>query len=91
MHADPPPGYTVRAAALDDAGALAELFNAVTLDEVGVAWTDAADTRADLSAPGFDLETDAALVFDAADRPGRSLSQRRLTVPAGRPYHPGSI
>jgi mycothiol synthase len=81
MHADPPLGYTLRAATLEDAGALAELFNAVTLDEVGVAWTDEADMRADLAAPGFDLANDATLVFDEAGR----LEAGFLLHPDGSP------
>src|SRR5687768_8223016 len=76
-----PPGYSLRVPTLEDAGALAELFNAVTLDEVGVAWTDAADMRADLDAPGFDLTNDAALVFDASDR----LDAGFLLHPEGSP------
>src|SRR5688572_26004557 len=66
MHVDPPPGHTIRAATPADAGALAELFNAVTLAEVGVAWTDEIDMRANLTAPSFDLANDAPLVFDEA-------------------------
>ena len=66
MHVDPPPGHTVRAATLADAGALAELFNAVTLAEVGVAWTDETDMRANITAPSFDLANDAPLVFEEA-------------------------
>ncbi len=66
MHLDLPPGHTVRAATPEDAAALAELFNAVTLDEVGVAWTDETDMRATLTAPSFDLANDAPLVFDEA-------------------------
>jgi mycothiol synthase len=68
VHIDPPPGHTVRAATPQDAGALAELFNAVTLAEVGVAWTDEADMQARITAPSFDLENDAPLVFDEARR-----------------------
>ena len=60
----PPRAHTVRAATLQDAAALAELINATTLDEVGVAWTDAADMHANLAAPSFDLENDAALVYE---------------------------
>ena len=81
MNPDPPPGYTVRAVTLEDAGALAELFNAITLDEVGVAWTDEADMRADLAAPSFDLTNDAALVFDEADQ----LVAGLLLYPDGAP------
>ena len=71
MHVDTPPGHTVRSATLRDAAALAELFNAVTLDEVGVAWTDEADMRANLAAPSFDTANDAALVFD---KPGELVA-----------------
>lgn len=81
MNPDPPLGYTLRAATLEDAGALAELFNAVTLDEVGVAWTDEADMRADIAAPGFDLSNDAALVLDEAGR----LDAGFLLHPDGSP------
>src|SRR5687767_8836394 len=81
MHIDPPPGHTVRAATPEDAGALAELFNAVTLAEVGVAGTDEADTRARITAPSFDLENDAPLVFDEAGR----LVAGLLLYPDGSP------
>ena len=81
MHIDPPPGHTVRAATPEDAAALAELFNAVTLDEVGVAWTDEADTRARITAPSFDLANDAPLVFDEAQR----LVAGLLLYPEGSP------
>lgn len=66
MTLDPPSGHTVRPATPADAAALAELFNAVTLDEVGVAWTDEADMRATLTAPSFDPAHGALLVFDDA-------------------------
>jgi mycothiol synthase len=78
---DPPAGYTVRAATPEDAGALAELFNAVTVAEVGVAWTDEADTRARITAPSFDLENDAPLVFDEV----RRLVAGLLLYPEGSP------
>src|SRR5215204_5144905 len=81
MHVDPPPGYTVRAATTEDAAALAELFNAVTLNEVGVAWTDETDMRATLTAPSFDLANDAPLVFDDAAR----LVGGLLLYPDGSP------
>jgi GNAT superfamily N-acetyltransferase len=60
----PPRGTTVRPATLDDAGAIAELFNTCTLAEVGVPWTDEADMHEALSAPGVDLDNDAALAFE---------------------------
>ena len=81
MHLDPPPGHTVRAATPADAGALAELFNAVTLAEVGVAWTDEVDMRANLTAPSFDSAYDAPLVFDEAG----SLVAGALLFPDGSP------
>ncbi len=81
MHVDPPPGHAVRAATPENAAALAELFNAVTLDEVGVAWTDEADMRAILTAPSFDPAHDAPLVFDEAD----GLVAAVLLHPDGQP------
>ena len=81
MHVDPPPGHTVRAATPTDARALAELFNNVTLAEVGVAWTDEVDMRANLTAPSFDLANDAPLVFDEAER----LVAGLLLYPDGSP------
>ena len=81
MHIDPPPGYAVRAATPEDAAALAELFNAVTLAEVGVAWTDEADMRAKLTAPSFDLANNAPLVFDEA----AALVAGLLLYPDGPP------
>lgn len=65
MIAEPPPGHSVRAATLDDAAALAGLFNDCTMAEAGVAWTHEVDMRGDLSGPDFDLDNDAALVLDA--------------------------
>ncbi len=64
MELRPPPGYTVRAATLEDAGGLADLLNACTLGEARVPWTNEDDMREDLAAPGFDLENDTALVLD---------------------------
>ena len=81
MHVDPPPGYSVRAAAPKDAAALADLFNSVTLAEVGVAWTDEADMRATLTAPSFDLARRAPLVFDEPD----ALVAGLLLYPDGAP------
>jgi mycothiol synthase len=66
MKLDPPPGHSVRAATLEDASVLADLLNACTLREAGVTWTNNDDIHEDLAATGFDLENDAALVFDEA-------------------------
>ncbi len=81
MRVHPSAGHTVRSATIEDAAALAELFNAVTLDEVGVAWTDEADMRATLTAPSFDPARDAPLVFDDAD----GLVAALLLHPDGEP------
>lgn len=66
MGLEPPAGHVVRGATLEDASALAELFNACTRGEAGVEWTNAEEIRADLTAPDFDLENDSALVFEVA-------------------------
>lgn len=81
MEALLPTGHTVRAATLADAGALAKLFNACTIGEVGVAWTNEDEMRENLAAPGFDLENDAALVYDEGDRVVAGL----LLYPDGSP------
>ena len=81
MELDPPPGYTVRAATLEDAGGLADLLNACTLGEAGVPWTNEDDMREDLTAPGFDLENDTGLVFDEA----RGLVAGLVLYPDGSP------
>jgi mycothiol synthase len=81
MELDPPLGHTVRAATLEDAGVLADLLNACTLGEVGVTWTNEDDMHEDLTAPGFDLENDAALVFDEAG----SLVAGLVLYPDGSP------
>jgi mycothiol synthase len=68
MDPEPPAGYAVRAATLEDAHALAELLNACTMAEAGVAWTSEPEMREDLGAPGFDLDNDTALVLDQDGR-----------------------
>jgi ribosomal protein S18 acetylase RimI-like enzyme len=70
----------VRAATLDDAGAIADLFNADTLADVGVPWTDEAGVREELSAPGVELDNDTALVFE-----GPRLVAALLLYPDGDP------
>jgi mycothiol synthase len=64
-----PAGYTVRAGTIEDAGALAELLNACTIGEAGMPWTDEAEMREDLAAPGFDPANDAVLVHRADGLP----------------------
>ena len=81
MQIDQPPGYSVRAASPEDAAELAKLFNAVTLDEVGVAWTDETDMRSTLMGPSFDPAHQAPLVFDAS----RGLVAGLLLYPDGAP------
>jgi mycothiol synthase len=46
-----PAGFTVRAASADDAAAIADLINEVTVAEVGVPWTSEAEMRVDLTSP----------------------------------------
>ncbi len=58
-------GYTDRPARLDDAEAVCALCNAWSTKMRGVRTHDAGELRVDWRAPGFDLETDSRLVFDA--------------------------
>jgi mycothiol synthase len=64
MDPQPPPGYVFRAATLADAGPLADLFNATTIAEAGVAWTDETEIRRELASPGTDLDNDVVLVHE---------------------------
>ncbi len=58
-----PEGFELRAASVDDAAAIAEIVNEVTLAEVGVPWTTVEETRDGLTAPGRDpVLADALLV-----------------------------
>ena len=59
---DPPGGYALRIATVDDAGALADLINEVNIAEVGVPWTDPDEVRGDLTAPDRDPDDDLVLV-----------------------------
>lgn len=81
MEPEAPSGYSVRVPTLEDAGRLADLFNACTLGEAGVAWTNEDDMREDLASPSFDLGNDAALVLDAEGR----LVAGLLLYPDGPP------
>lgn len=55
-------GFTTRPPQLGDAAAMAELRNAIHLDEIGSPFTDGSEVRSELSSPGFDPATDALLV-----------------------------
>ncbi|MFI0263662.1 GNAT family N-acetyltransferase [Streptomyces sp. NPDC017056] len=60
----PPPGLTVRPAALEDAAAICALLNEVDLLEIGRPDTDLHLVRKDLKHPEVDLEHDSWLMFD---------------------------
>lgn len=56
-------GFELRAASVDDASAIAEIINEVTVAEVGVPWSTVEETRDQLTAPGRDPAlADALLV-----------------------------
>jgi mycothiol synthase len=59
-----PAGYSLRTPTVDDAAAIVELCNAVTIGEVGIPWTDEEDVRGDLTIPDRDPEDDVLLVAD---------------------------
>ena len=61
---EPPPGYELRIASVEDADLLAELINEVNLAEVGFPWTNAAEVRGDLTTPDRDPAHDV-LLFDS--------------------------
>jgi mycothiol synthase len=61
----PPPGYELRVASVDDADAIAELINEVNVAEVGFPWTTADEVRGDLTAPDRDPAHDV-LLLDAS-------------------------
>jgi mycothiol synthase len=54
----PPAGYTIRPATLEDAHAIAGLTNEANMAEIGFPWTTADEVRDELTAPGHD-ERDA--------------------------------
>ena len=62
---EPPAGYELRIAAVEDAALLAELINEVNLAEVGFPWTTADEVRGDLTTPDRDPAHDV-LLFDAS-------------------------
>lgn len=55
-----------RDAVAADAGAIAELFNEVTLAEIGVPWTTADEMRDELTAPKHDLDLEDVVLVDAS-------------------------
>jgi mycothiol synthase len=58
-----PEGFELRAASVEDAPAIAELMNEVTLAEIGIPWTTAEEVRDELTSPGRDPAlADALLV-----------------------------
>jgi len=60
-----PDGFAIRAASVDDAPAIAEIINEVTLAEIGIPWTTAEDIRDELTSPGRDPAlTDVVLIED---------------------------
>jgi mycothiol synthase len=60
-----PEGFELRAASVDDAPAIAEIINEVTLAEIGMPWTTAEDVRDELTSPGRDPAlTDVVLIED---------------------------
>lgn len=60
-----PEGYTVRPATLDDAAAVLDLLNAVSLAEVNAAEYDLDELISDWQSPRFTLSTDTRLIHDA--------------------------
>jgi mycothiol synthase len=60
----PPEGFELRAASLDDAPAIADVINDVTLAEIGVPWTDPARVRDDLGSQGRDPDLVDSLLVD---------------------------
>jgi hypothetical protein len=59
---DVPTGYSIRAAALEDAPAMAELVNEVNIAEIGIPLTSVEEIRDDLTTPGRDEEDTVLLV-----------------------------
>ncbi len=58
-----PEGFEFRAATADDAQAIAELINEVTLAEIGMSWTTAEETRDEPTSPGRDSALADALLL----------------------------
>lgn len=62
---DAPEGFELREASVEDAAAVAELINEVTLAEIGRPWASVERTRAELAASGFEhLPAGALLIGD---------------------------
>ncbi len=66
MNLETPDGMNIRPPVLDDAGAVADLRNAVHRNEIGSAFTDADEIRKHWTTPGVDLAETELLVFDDA-------------------------
>lgn len=64
MNGNPPEGFAVRSATVDDAGAIAELINEVTVAEIGMPWTTADEVRDRLTAPGGDAALPDVVLAD---------------------------
>lgn len=70
---DPPEGYELRAAVGEDAPAIAELVNEVSVAEIGVPWTTAEEVRDQLGSPGRDPALADALLVDPEGAPAGYL------------------
>jgi len=57
-----PRGYALRPVSVEDAPLIAELINECMVAEIGTPWTNAQETRDELSAPGRDIEHDDVLL-----------------------------
>lgn len=66
-HEDTPEGHMLRAATIEDASAIAELINEVTLAEIGLPWTTSDQVRDHLTSPGADPALSAVVVVDDED------------------------
>lgn len=64
-----PEGFELRAVTVDDAPAIAELINEVTLAEIGVPWTTAEEVRDELTSPARDAAPPEALLVDEEGTP----------------------
>jgi mycothiol synthase len=62
---DLPEGFAIRRASAEDARAIAELINAVTLAEIGLPWTSTEEVRDQLTVPGRDPALAPAVVVES--------------------------
>jgi mycothiol synthase len=65
---DPPEGLRLRAASVEDADAIADLMNEVTLAEAGAPWTNAGQVRDDLTSPSRIDGLDDVVLVDPSGR-----------------------